>query len=66
MTYPNEALTHVCRILLDEWELTPEQIASLARDIPRECDGILENRPDVVRDRQRRAMIEAGREHLLR
>ena len=73
MSYPNEALTEVCKTLLDEWELSPEDIANLAKDIPGECEGILENRAEQAwLDRSatddttyRRDMIAAGRGHLL-
>lgn len=81
MAYPNAALTDICRQLLDDWELTPEQIACLAKDIPGECASILDNRAEQAWvDRQehlmeaggsddlayRRDMIAAGRGHLLR
>lgn len=73
-TYPNEALTDICKQLLDDWGLTPEQIANFAKDIPGECEAISEDRserywtersePD---DSQFRAdMRNAGRGHLLR
>lgn len=80
MTYPNEALTDICRQLLDEWELTPEQIANLAADIPGECAAMTDNRAEAAwldhqqslmesggRDDSayRRDMIAAGRGHLL-
>lgn len=73
MSYPNEALTEVCKTLLDEWELSPEDIANLAKDIPGECEGILENRAEQAwLDRSapddrayRRDMVAAGRGHLL-
>lgn len=78
--YPNEALTHVCRILLDEWELSQEHIENIAADLPGECEGIRQNRAeDAYMDHQqslmesggpdnssyRRDMIAAGRGHLL-
>lgn len=80
MTYPNEALTAVCLALLDDWELTPDQIANLALDIAGECANIADNRAEAAwMDRQqslmesggaddsayRRDMIAAGRGHLL-
>lgn len=80
MTYPNAALTDICEQLLDEWELTPEQIKNLAADIPGECEGIIQNRAEAAYlDHQkalmesggpddrayRRDMIAAGRGHLL-
>ncbi len=79
--YPNEALTGVCKYLLDEWELTPDQIANLALDVAGECEAITDNRAENAwMDRQqslmesggpddsayRRDMINAGRGHLLR
>lgn len=81
MTYPNEALTEICKLLMDEWELTPEQIANLANDIPRECKNIQDNRDEAAWEAwQERLMsdggphdashrdniIAAGRGHLLR
>lgn len=80
MTYPNSALEDICRQLLDEWELTQEQISDLAKDLPGECAGLIENRAEAAYlDRQqslmesgglddsayRRDMIAAGRGHLL-
>lgn len=79
--YPNEALTDICIQLLDNYDFTPEQIASLAADIPRECEAIEENRNEAAYERQqeslmenggpddsayRNDMINAGRGHLLR
>lgn len=81
MAYPesrtiltSDALTAICRELLDEWELSPEEIKNLAADIPGECEGILENRAEQAWENRsepddtayRRQMIEAGRGHLLR
>ncbi|MGN6539148.1 MAG: hypothetical protein ACTHKQ_25905 [Mesorhizobium sp.] len=78
--YPDAALTSICEQLLDEWELTAEQIANLAKDIAGECASILDNRAEAAwTDRQeslmanggvddsayRRDMIAAGRGHLL-
>jgi hypothetical protein len=72
--YSNEALTDICKRLLDDWCLTPEQIALLAQNIAGECEAILENRAEASwEDRSapddssyRRDMINAGRGHLLR
>lgn len=80
--YPNELLAHLCRIVLDEWEVTdPKWIANLAADLPGECEGILQNRAEAAYERQqerlmenggpddsayRRSMKEAGRGHFLR
>ena len=80
MTYPNAALTDICRQLLDEWKLTPEQIANLVADIPGECQAMADNRAEAAYlDHQqslmesggvddsadRRDMVAAGRGHLL-
>ena len=80
MSYPNEALTDICRQLLDEWELTPQQIENLAADIAGECKNMTDNRDeaDYVAHQQslmesggrddsayRRDMIAAGRGHLI-
>lgn len=81
MTNPNEALTALCEILLDEWRLGPEQIASIAKDIPGECEAMVQNRAESAWEDHcsrlmetggpddsayRKAMKEAGRGHLLR
>lgn len=76
MTYPNPALEDICRQLLDDWELTPEQINNLAANIPGECAAMTDNRAEAAWiDRQqslmesgstyRRDMIAAGHGHLL-
>lgn len=79
--YPNEALTEVCNLLLDDYGLNSEQIANLAKDIPSECTGILDNRAEADWEHRqqhlmesggtddskfRRDMRDAGRGHLLR
>lgn len=71
--YPNEALTDICKQLLDDWDLTAEQIANLALDIAGECETIMEDRwMDYANanldddSAYRRDMIAAGRGHLLR
>lgn len=81
MSYPNEALTEICRQLLDEWELTPQQIENLAADIAGECKNMTDNRDeaDYVAHQQslmesggrddgrfRKIMADAGRSHLLK
>lgn len=81
MTYPDSAMEDICRQLLDEWNLTPEQIANLATDLPRECAAMADNRAEAAwMDRQqslmesggaddsayRRSVIAAGRGHLVR
>jgi len=60
MTYPNEALTDICRQLLDEWELTPEQIANFAKDLPGECAAITDNRAEAAWCDQQRRLMESG------
>lgn len=72
-TYPSGALTSICEQLLDEWELTPDQIANLANDIAGECDNIVQNRSEEAWANRsdpddsafRRDMFNAGRGHLL-
>lgn len=75
------ALTDICRQLLDEWEMSPEEIANLAEGIPGECAAMADNRAEAAwMDRQqslmesggpddsayRRSVIAAGRGHLVR
>lgn len=60
MTYSNAALTDICRQLLDEWELTPEQIASLAKDIPGECKNMADNRDEAAWLAQQAVLLELG------
>jgi hypothetical protein len=63
MTYkpfPNAALTSICEQLLDEWELTPEQIANLAANIPSECADIEESRNEAAWERQQESLMESG------
>lgn len=74
VVYPSNALTEVAKQLLDEWNLTPEQIANFALDLPGECENILEARAEAYWSERsepddsayRRDMIAAGRGHLLR
>lgn len=77
MTYPNAALTAVCEVLLDEFELTQEQVTSLAKDILGEVEAIHEARAEAAYERlqaeggpddstYRRQMRDAGRGHLVR
>ena len=78
--YTNLALTDVCEMLLDQYALSPDEIANLARSIEGECKAILEKRNEAAwMDRQqslmesggiddsayRRNMKLAGRGHLL-
>ena len=75
-TYPNEALTDVCKLLMDDYDLTLAEIADLAKDIFHECEMIAENRNEQAwedyqnRDRDdssyRTDIINAGRGHLLK
>jgi hypothetical protein len=80
MNYPNEALTDVCDLLMDDYGLTLEQINNLAANIPGECAAMADNRAEAAwLDRQqslmesggvddsayRRDVIAAGRGHLL-
>lgn len=80
-SYPNDALTAVCEMLIDDFELTQDQIASLAKDIAAECEAIRENRAEAAWEARqarlmetggpddgtyRQQMRDAGRGHLLR
>lgn len=58
--WPNAALTAVCEVLLDEYELTQEQIASLSKCIASECEGIRQNRAEAAYERQQEALMESG------
>jgi hypothetical protein len=72
--YPNEALTDICKQLLDDYGLTLEQITNLAADLPGECkaieqgrnEGDWEDRSAPDDSAYRRDMINAGRGHLLK
>lgn len=74
VVYPNKALADIAKLLLDEWNLTPEQIANFCLDLPGECESINENRAEASwEDRSapddssyRRDMVNAGRGHLLK
>lgn len=72
MTYPNEALTDLCKQLLDDWGLSPEEIKALAADIPGECENINESRWEAWANREhddghyRQSLQDAGRGHLLK
>ena len=71
--FPNEALTEVCEMLLDDYDLNELQIKNLADNIAQECEGIHESRAEQAFERQtapddsayRRSMFEAGRGHLI-
>lgn len=56
----NNALTDVCEVLLDEYELTREQIAILAQNIPSECEAIMDNRNEAAWERQQEDLMESG------
>lgn len=75
------ATIDACKVLMDEWELTPEEIDSVARLIPQRCKAIQEARDeDAWQEHQESLMssggphdhthrdniIQAGRGHLLR
>jgi hypothetical protein len=77
----NTALEDICRQLLDEWELTPDEITNLAANVPGECKAMAENRAEeawVARQESmmasggpdnsayRREMVAAGRSRLLK
>lgn len=79
MTYPNEALTAVCEMLADDFELTAEQVANLAADLAREFEAAADAAneaawtcmydPERIASRDeayRRNMVEAGRGGLLK
>lgn len=76
MSYPNEALTDICKQLLDDWGLSPEEIKALAADISAECEALTENRNEAAWEAwtnretddsaYRRNMIDAGRGDLLK
>lgn len=74
------ALSDIARQLLDEWGFSPQQIESIAKELPRECAGLADDRAEAAYlERQqdlmesggpdssayRRDMIAAGRGHLL-
>lgn len=76
MTYPNEALTNVCQLLMDDYGLTLEQIRNLATDLPGECENraeaeYLDHQQSLMESggpdssAYRRDMIAADRGHLL-
>ena len=73
MTFPNEALTDVCEMLLDDYDLNEDQVKALAANISSECEGILSNRAEQAHEDSRspddtayrKSMIEAGRGHLI-
>lgn len=60
MSYPNSALSDICRQLLDEWNLTPEQIANLAKDIPGECAAMADNAAEEAWLEQQARLMESG------
>jgi hypothetical protein len=74
VTYPNKALTEICEQLMDDYGLSPQQIANLSLDIIGECENINEARSEAYwMDRSapddssyRRDIINAGRGHLLK
>jgi hypothetical protein len=60
MTYPNEALGAVCKILIDEYDLTFKQIDAIAKDIVAECHAILEARNENAYERHLASLMESG------
>lgn len=73
-----EALTDVCNMLLDDYDLTLGEIADLAKDIATECEDMLQARSEAAyelwydpeRAASRRAsyeetLVAAGRGHLI-
>lgn len=56
----SSALTDICRQLLDEWSLTPEQITAIATDIPGECAAMIDNRAEAAWLDSQRSLIESG------
>jgi hypothetical protein len=54
-TYPTALLTDICNQLLDE-RLSHDEIASLAADIPGECEAICE----AAYERQQERLMESG------
>jgi hypothetical protein len=80
-TYPNEALTDVCKMLLDDWDLDEEQVAALATDLAKEFLEHMMARNEAAWERRygdlaesggaddshyRETMKAAGRGHLLK
>lgn len=79
-SYPNAAMADICAALMDEWGLTQDQIAALAKDLAGECAAMADNRAESAwmahqddlmaggtDDRKYRDdMTAAGRGHLLR
>jgi len=56
----NTALEDICRQLLDEWELTPDEITNLAANIPGECKAMAENRAEAAWEQRQRDLMESG------
>lgn len=56
----NAALTDVCRLLLDDYELTPQEIANIAKDIPGECQNMADNAAEAAWCAQQERMMESG------
>jgi hypothetical protein len=58
--YLNDALTDICKMLLDDWGFDATQIANLAADIPRECEAIEDSRNEAAWERQQQRLMESG------
>jgi hypothetical protein len=57
--YPNDLLDDICQ-QISEWDLTSEQIANLAKDVPREVGAIMEARNEAAWERQQESLMESG------
>jgi hypothetical protein len=57
--YPNDLLDDICQ-QISEWDLTPEQLANLAKDIPREVGAIMEARHEAAWEREQESLMESG------
>jgi len=58
--YTNLALTDVCEMLLDQYRLSPDEIASLAKDIPGECRAMADNRRALSTEGEKDAPKDDG------
>ena len=69
-----EALTDVCNVLLDDYDLTLGEISDLAKEIAGNCEDILQCRSEATYDPEHVAsrrvtyeetLVAAGRGHLI-
>ena len=73
MKFPHHALTDVCEMILDDYDLNEEQVKALAANLSSECEGILSNRAEQAHENHRspddtayrKSIIESGRGHLI-